>query len=95
MKRSLSDIILRGYNFNYPLIPSRWLIKKNIEIGTEKLKELKNLERRLKRGEKIKLHKLKSTGTVMIFPREKDVRKERMFYQEYIPRLKKRLEKMI
>lgn len=95
MKRSLSDVVLRGYNFNYPLIPSKYLIKKNIEIGTEKLKELRKLERRLKRGEKIKIHRLKPTGIVMISPRLKGVRKERMFYQEHIPILKKRLRKMI
>jgi hypothetical protein len=79
----------------YPIIGTKWLLKKNIEIGEEKLKDLKKLYSKLNSGEKIKIAKLPSVSHYYIFPTKKGIGKEIKNYEQRLPLLRKRLKEVM
>lgn len=78
-----------------PIIGTKWLLKKNIEIGEEKLKDLKKLYLRLKSGEKITIAKLPSVSRYYIFPSKESIKKEIRHYEQRLPMLRKRLREVM
>lgn len=78
-----------------PIIGTRWLLKKNIEIGEGKLKSLINLYSRLQHGEKIKIIRLPPTYEIYLSPKKKYIRKEIEQYKQRLPMLRKRLKEVM
>jgi len=77
-----------------PIIPSKRLIKSNIKMGKEHLRDLKRLAGKLKKGERVRFYRMWKTGGYL-FPQLKDVEEEIKFYERVrLPKLRKRLKEM-
>jgi hypothetical protein len=77
----------------FPILGTKWLLKKNIEIGEKKVKSLKTLLKDLGKEKTIVYRPIE--GTIYLFPEKERIRKKIKYYENIrLPKLKQRLKKV-
>jgi hypothetical protein len=77
----------------FPILGTKWLLKKNIEIGEKKVEKLKLMLEEIDKGKAIAYKMVEGR---LYFPLEKErIRKEIKYYENIrLPKLKQRLKKV-